>query len=681
MKLSICMMVKNEESNLSRCLESLQTLRDEIKSELIIVDTGSEDSTVEIAKKYTDLVYYHKWNNDFAKMRNTSISYAQGEWIFIIDADEELVNEEDLIRFLNFNVSKTCVGAALRLRNIKEKDCKSYSSELITTRVFRNNIGALYEGSVHNRLVLNGEVFELKATLNHYGYIVDDEKLMERKFQRTKILLEKELEKDPQNVYYLYQLSTSYGMYQKWEDAYMYSSRAYGLIRDSKKYIQYPFAISEYIKNAFILGKYDEVIEASIKALGSEPDFVDIYFYLAGAYGQKQLYDDSIQTYRDYLACLKRFPDSKFRVNPSIQHYTLDREAEAMCNLTVLLYLNGEFEDAFLASETVLEYQNTETAFIEKVIPVYVKCSLNLMIPEKLSRFSNHQYLNQVRLIVEDTLLEIEPNARKVAVEYLSNESSSYGFLNKLRNSHMDEQVVSDINVDWIKNCIQKQYRDSLYFGLYYKIDIVEDIFMLDESDVMKMIGEDDEHHEDLVTIVSTYNLEIEEKNSYKLMYFKRLLLKYLFIKHINQSTAVQYFDRYIQALFRQVKAKYNENYIEALDFERIANQEEKLALMTHYVISGQNSNYLLDICDIFTEWNPSILKWIEYCLLNDRSMSESENEMGILEDKLIAEIALLVSKKQSEQALRVIDEALTIIPNSVKLILKKSEILLRTTN
>ncbi len=78
MKLSICMMVKNEEQNLVRCLDSLKPLRTKLESELIIVDTGSTDKTVDIAKAYTDRVYFHPWNNNFSEMRNSTISYAMG---------------------------------------------------------------------------------------------------------------------------------------------------------------------------------------------------------------------------------------------------------------------------------------------------------------------------------------------------------------------------------------------------------------------------------------------------------------------------------------------------------------------------------------------------------------------------------------------------------------------------
>ena len=82
MKLSIAMMVKNEEKYLQECLEALQPLREAVDSELIIVDTGSEDRTVEIARQFTDKVYFHRWNNDFAAMRNKTIEYAT-EWLLI----------------------------------------------------------------------------------------------------------------------------------------------------------------------------------------------------------------------------------------------------------------------------------------------------------------------------------------------------------------------------------------------------------------------------------------------------------------------------------------------------------------------------------------------------------------------------------------------------------------------
>lgn len=94
--MSLCMIVKNEERVLARCLDSLRDLFEEI----IIVDTGSSDATKEIARSYTDKVYDFVWQDDFALARNFSFSKATMDYIYCADADEVL-DEENRIRFLN----------------------------------------------------------------------------------------------------------------------------------------------------------------------------------------------------------------------------------------------------------------------------------------------------------------------------------------------------------------------------------------------------------------------------------------------------------------------------------------------------------------------------------------------------------------------------------------------------
>jgi glycosyltransferase involved in cell wall biosynthesis len=85
--LSVCLIVKNESQHLSRCLASVKPYADEI----IVVDTGSQDNTPDIAREYGAKLSYFAWGDDFSAARNYSISQACGEWIFIIDADEELI--------------------------------------------------------------------------------------------------------------------------------------------------------------------------------------------------------------------------------------------------------------------------------------------------------------------------------------------------------------------------------------------------------------------------------------------------------------------------------------------------------------------------------------------------------------------------------------------------------------
>lgn len=93
--ISVCMIVKNEEKVLARCLDCLKDIADEI----IIVDTGSTDSTMSIAAKYTDKLYSFTWTGDFAAARNFSFSKASMDYIYTADADE-IIDTENQRRFL-----------------------------------------------------------------------------------------------------------------------------------------------------------------------------------------------------------------------------------------------------------------------------------------------------------------------------------------------------------------------------------------------------------------------------------------------------------------------------------------------------------------------------------------------------------------------------------------------------
>ena len=85
-KLSLCMIAKNEEKYLGRCLASVRGVVDEI----ILVDTGSTDRTAEIAQSFGARVGHHAWQDDFSEARNASLELATGDWILALDADEEL---------------------------------------------------------------------------------------------------------------------------------------------------------------------------------------------------------------------------------------------------------------------------------------------------------------------------------------------------------------------------------------------------------------------------------------------------------------------------------------------------------------------------------------------------------------------------------------------------------------
>jgi len=197
------MIVKNEEAFLEQCLESVKDYVDEI----IVVDTGSTDQTVDIARKYTDKVYFHPWEGSFSKARNQALVYATGDWIFQIDADEELLQGGG--EKLREAVREAGDADAIHVNIISSYSGGRKTARHNFERLFRNNGVIHYEGIVHNRVVGMRSVKASHIELMHYGYNVD-EKTAHEKFLRTAGLLKKQIEEDPENPMPHHYLGASY---------------------------------------------------------------------------------------------------------------------------------------------------------------------------------------------------------------------------------------------------------------------------------------------------------------------------------------------------------------------------------------------------------------------------------------------------------------------------------------
>ncbi|PZV10607.1 MAG: family 2 glycosyl transferase [Pseudanabaena sp.] len=209
--LSACLIVKNEEQRLSQCLESIRSLVDEI----IVVDTGSSDRTIAIAKKYQARVFNFAWCDDFSQARNYAIAQAKCKWILVIDADEIL--EQNAIATLQAVIQRDDCLAVNLLRAEIGATQAPYSSVL---RLFRNHPEIAFTGIYHESIdrsvtalqaqepywqVLNIEV----PVLLHYGY-TDSEIQFRHKYEFAKRLMHKHLEVFPDDSYMLNKLGALY---------------------------------------------------------------------------------------------------------------------------------------------------------------------------------------------------------------------------------------------------------------------------------------------------------------------------------------------------------------------------------------------------------------------------------------------------------------------------------------
>lgn len=144
---SLCMIVKNEEGNLKDCLASVQGLVDE----MIIVDTGSTDRTIEIARQCGARVEHFAWIQDFAAARNYSIAFAQGRWILWLDADDRVPTAT--VQALRAKLEQEPPAKAFALAVKNTTDNGRTGTRFDQIRIFPNNRGVQFAGRIHEQLI------------------------------------------------------------------------------------------------------------------------------------------------------------------------------------------------------------------------------------------------------------------------------------------------------------------------------------------------------------------------------------------------------------------------------------------------------------------------------------------------------------------------------------------------
>ena len=198
-RLSVCLIVKNEEKFLAQCLKSVRGFA----SQIVVVDTGSTDRTVEIAREFGAEMYSFAWCDDFSAARNAALEHATGDWILMLDADEELPAAQHA-KLLSDMKNANVIAFRLPLVNVgQEIEGRSF-----IPRLFRNAPEVFFHGRIHEQvfpsLLVPAKKWGLKTALGtaeilHHGYtpeIVRDRNKVERNLK----LLRSAVQEDPADV-------------------------------------------------------------------------------------------------------------------------------------------------------------------------------------------------------------------------------------------------------------------------------------------------------------------------------------------------------------------------------------------------------------------------------------------------------------------------------------------------
>lgn len=347
--LSVGMIVKNESRCLEKCLKALRPLREAIPCELVIADTGSDDSTREIAARYADILFDFPWGSDFSAARNAVMDRCSGKWFLTVDADEYLDSDvSELASFLKSGNNSVIAGTIVQ-RNYFDTNMEGDYSDFPALRLLCMKTGIHYNGKIHEIWSLpqkSKAVGLLHTVLHHDGYALPTIKQRIQKLHRNLALLEAELESSPNDLRRLLQCCES--CYVP-ESRISYVRRSVTAVQDRQTdwhtYGGAIYRIAIEVAFDYQMPELDDWIEEA-KALFSNDPYVAIdgnLVALMRAYQAKNY--ESVLTYAgDYRAALDTYyrhrypPGSLFvSVMHSVSASKRDKaalmEADALCQL------------------------------------------------------------------------------------------------------------------------------------------------------------------------------------------------------------------------------------------------------------------------------------------------------------------------------------------------------------
>jgi glycosyltransferase involved in cell wall biosynthesis/predicted Zn-dependent protease len=305
LRLSLCMIVKDEEEMLPRCLAAAAPAVDEI----VIVDTGSSDRTIEIARSFGATVIERAWTGSFAEARNASFDAATGDWLMFLDADEVLVGEDvERLRALRGQTWRE----AFYLTEI------SYTGELgdgtaathTALRVFRARPEYRFSGRLHEQIAetlpthLPERIYATDIRVEHFGYLGAVRDAKEKSRRNIELLLKQRDEGVP-TPFLHFNLGSELGAVGDSRAALAEFERSWELIEndpEGRTWGFMPALVSRLVRALRVCGRPEDCIARGDEGLARYPGFTDLVYEQASALLALGRTDEAIARYRECIA-------------------------------------------------------------------------------------------------------------------------------------------------------------------------------------------------------------------------------------------------------------------------------------------------------------------------------------------------------------------------------------------
>lgn len=305
--ISLCMITRNEEGFLERCLNSVKSIVDEI----IIADTGSTDSTKDIAKRFNAKVIDIRWGDDFSAARNESLKHATKDWILVLDADET-ISAGDIERIKKLTEDKKVDGYKLIQRNYSGKgefadsyeESRGFAGFLPSplVRLFQNNKGYHFTNIIHEVIEdsirkMGGNIALADIPIHHLSALKNKE-FQEQKDKQYIEMEKKQIRLRPDYPKPYYELGKIHLQKNEFEKSAEYFEKALELLKGCKEKLAIHDFIYLDLGEAYIqLREFEKAKPLIESAISLNPNHISAYFYLGLIYDEKNDIDNAINSY------------------------------------------------------------------------------------------------------------------------------------------------------------------------------------------------------------------------------------------------------------------------------------------------------------------------------------------------------------------------------------------------
>ncbi|MEW4285750.1 tetratricopeptide repeat-containing glycosyltransferase family 2 protein [Priestia koreensis] len=624
--ISLCMIVKNEEKVIDRCLSSIAHLVQEI----IVVDTGSTDNTKKIVKKYTSHIYDYEWTNDFSAARNFAAKKATGDWILVLDADEYVDedNFKDFIQELK-NDDDKFNAYGVNILNFMGVDGESLAKNH-HDRVYKNNGEIKYYRKIHEQFQhVNEEELNIKVAsllIFHSGYLnkVVNEK---KKNERNREILNIEFDSKKTKGFDYFNLGNEYASVGDYAKALGYYLEAYKR-KESNNLSWVSASLIQIIVCLMNLKRYKDALNVIQDAEDIYQEFAEVAFLKGEIYflrGQrekaKSVFHQIVANPNKYNHVILRpdLKDQKPHLRLGQIYLQEENNEQAIFHYSNVLNINRLNRDAiynvvdilnkFHSSLEIAEFLKAKNLINTKNINNYVNVCLNLgntdlalMLLEDFKK--DNQLLYKVSLLKKSCIHgEVSPNE----------------FLDLLNHS-----VLKDLNLsNWIS--IVDIYLLNENFSTHSQVSAVMKHFISDE--LFK-------HFEALLqnnTFEGKVNEEVFLSSLQILLNYKHLEFCQIFLDKVDllsnkgkSKVANLLFTFGLKGQALQLYDLCNWNDFEEIDFLNIMNGLTEASDIIH---ANDVALYAVSI-------NAEDYRFYEFALKHSKDYSAKENIRRMIKEK-----------------------------------------------